>query len=60
MNQQENGYGLDLFFKVDNVTNAQPPEATAAGGITQISNGMNPSIYDMLGRMFHAGVRFKM
>ena len=32
----------------------------ASGGITQISNGINPSIYDVLGRMFHAGVRFKM
>ncbi len=59
-NQQEDGYGMDVFFKVDNVTNANPPEATAAGGITQISNGVNPSIYDVVGRMFHAGVRFKM
>ena len=59
-NQQTDGYGIDLFLKVDNLFNADPPEAAAAGGITQISNGMNPSIYDVLGRMFHAGVRFKM
>ena len=59
-NQQADGYGLDVFFKVDNLTNSSPPEAAAAGGITQISNGVNPSIYDVLGRMFHAGVRFKM
>jgi len=51
-------YNIDehwqLFGKIDNVTNVDPPAiaATAAN-----SNAVNPSLYDTAGRMYRVGVR---
>jgi len=51
-------YNIDehwqLFGKIDNVTNVDPPAiaATAAN-----SNAVNPSLYDTAGRMYRFGVR---
>ena len=58
--ERDGGSGADVYFKVDNLTNVQPPISSNPGGIVQISQGVNPTIYDVVGRMFHAGVRFKM
>jgi iron complex outermembrane receptor protein len=46
-----------LFGKIDNVTNVDPPAiaATAAN-----SNAVNPSLYDTAGRMYRIGVRLNM
>jgi outer membrane receptor protein involved in Fe transport len=43
-----------LFGKIDNVTDVDPPAiaATAAN-----SNAINPSLYDTAGRMYRVGVR---
>ncbi|MCX7282327.1 MAG: TonB-dependent receptor, partial [Alphaproteobacteria bacterium] len=46
-----------IFSKVDNVTNVNPPPiaATAAN-----SNAVNPSLYDTAGRMYRIGIRVNM
>ena len=46
-----------LFGKIDNVTNVDPPAiaATAAN-----SNAVNPTLYDTAGRMYRVGVRLNM
>jgi outer membrane receptor protein involved in Fe transport len=46
-----------LFGKIDNVTNVDPPAiaATAAN-----SNAVNPSLYDTAGRMYRIGIRLNM
>ncbi|MBA2589124.1 MAG: TonB-dependent receptor [Alphaproteobacteria bacterium] len=46
-----------LFGKIDNVTNVDPPAvaATAAN-----SNAVNPVLYDTAGRMYRVGIRLNM
>jgi outer membrane receptor protein involved in Fe transport len=46
-----------IFGKIDNVTNVDPPAiaATAAN-----SNAVNPTLYDTAGRMYRLGVRVNM
>jgi len=46
-----------LFGKVDNVTNVDPPSIAQAAAN---SSGVNPSLYDTAGRMYRLGVRVNM
>ena len=49
---------IDTFFTIENVTNAPPPEiggSVAAGSIAGAGN----KAYDVLGRQYRAGIRFK-
>jgi outer membrane receptor protein involved in Fe transport len=52
-------YNIDdhwqAFFKVDNVLNHNPPAIPNAAPNTD--NGVNPVIYDVIGRMYRLGVR---
>jgi outer membrane receptor protein involved in Fe transport len=45
-----------LYAKINNVANVAPPPAPGAAGP---SNGVNNTIYDVIGRMFYVGVRFR-
>ena len=49
---------LQLYAAVDNTLNTPPPNIA---GYSVSNNGLstvNATIYDVLGRMYHAGVRF--
>ena len=46
-----------VFGKVDNVTNVDPPSIAAAAANNA---GVNPSLYDTAGRMYRLGVRLNM
>jgi len=47
--------GIEAYFKVDNLFNKQPePNPQTNTGID-----VNPSLYDVIGRMYRVGVRFK-
>lgn len=56
----DSGVETQVFLKIDNVINKDPAIVAAGGNINFINNGTNPAIYDILGRVFRAGVRFKM
>jgi outer membrane receptor protein involved in Fe transport len=47
-----------VFGKVDNVGNADP--VMIYSNAPNNANGVNPSLYDVIGRMYHVGVRLKM
>jgi outer membrane receptor protein involved in Fe transport len=49
------------YFKIDNITNFAPvPNPTGANGTpAPNSNGINPALYDTIGRMYRIGVRLK-
>ena len=46
-----------LFAKIDNVTNVDPPSIAAAAAN---SNAINPNLYDTAGRLYRLGVRLNM
>jgi iron complex outermembrane receptor protein len=52
------GYQLSsaaqFYMKIDNVANISPPPSPS---ISAPSYGVNPALYDVIGRMFRAGVR---
>jgi outer membrane receptor protein involved in Fe transport len=45
---------LELYTKIDNLANADPLPAPVGAS----ANGANASLYDVIGRMFHAGLRY--
>jgi iron complex outermembrane receptor protein len=45
-----------LWFKIDNLTNQNPGNAYSYGPANQGPNN-NPTLYDVLGRYYHVGVR---
>ena len=47
-----------LFGKIDNVTNVDPPAIASAAPNT--SMGVNPLLYDTVGRLYRLGVRLNM
>jgi len=55
-------YNLDehwqVFGKIDNVTNVDPPAIANAAPNTAM--GVNPSLYDTIGRLYRVGVRLNM
>jgi iron complex outermembrane receptor protein len=42
------------YFKIDNIGNVDPAAAPQAN----LSFGINPALYDVLGRVYRAGVRY--
>jgi iron complex outermembrane receptor protein len=55
------GADVDAFFNVTNLTNKDPAVvAQGPGGFPYASIPANPALYDVLGRTFRAGVRFKL
>lgn len=48
---------MDLFFRVDNLMDLDPPVAPSLGGNTFVDTGVNPALHDVIGRTFRAGVR---
>ncbi len=44
---------LSLYFKIDNVTDVSPPSAPQTG----TGYGINPFLYDVLGRQYRVGAR---
>lgn len=61
MYAREEGREVDLFLTVSNLLDKDPPVvATGPGGFPYTASPTNPGLYDVLGRMFRAGVRFNM
>jgi hypothetical protein len=54
---KDQGADAEAFVTISNVTNEQP-KPVASASYWYMST--NPFLYDVLGRVFHAGVRFKM
>jgi iron complex outermembrane recepter protein len=45
-----------LYFKIDNLTNQNPGNASVYGPANQ-SPPLNPALYDVIGRFYHIGFR---
>jgi outer membrane receptor protein involved in Fe transport len=52
--------GLEVFLAVDNITNKDPAQMAFGPSIGSAPISINPLLYDVLGRMFRFGARFKM
>jgi iron complex outermembrane recepter protein len=50
---------FELFFKVDNLTDRDPPPAGGITGASFVDPGVNPLLYDTLGRAYRAGLRLQ-
>ncbi len=50
----------DIFLNVQNVTNKDPAQVPRINGTPYGYAQTNPILYDILGRVFRAGVRFRM
>lgn len=51
---------IELYGKVDNVFNIDPPIAASAGINPYLVRATNSALYDMLGRFYRIGVRFSL
>jgi outer membrane receptor protein involved in Fe transport len=49
---------LEFYAAVDNTLNTPPPNIASYSVSNNGLSTVNPSIYDVLGRMYHAGFRF--
>jgi outer membrane receptor protein involved in Fe transport len=49
---------VQLYAAVDNVWDTPPPTTVGTNPSTNGGSSVNVSVYDTLGRMYHAGVRF--
>ena len=49
---------LQFYAAVDNTLNTPPPNIASYSLSNNGLSTVNPSIYDVLGRMYHAGFRF--
>ena len=57
----EDGYGLETFLNIQNLANKDPATvAHGPAGVAWALTTTNATFYDVMGRRFHAGVRFKM
>ena len=56
----ESAGDLSFFFNVSNALNKAPPSVPNSGGLLYAGKGTNVTLYDILGRSFRAGVRFRM
>ena len=55
----EFGKGTQIYFAVQNLFDRDPPVAPIYGATGFLSTGTNGYLYDVIGRQFRAGVRFK-
>jgi outer membrane receptor protein involved in Fe transport len=54
------GLGTELFVTVNNLLNKNPPLAPSGFFVFGVSNGgTNPSLYDIVGRQYSAGIRLR-
>lgn len=53
-------HNLETFVAVDNIANKDPAQMAFGPGIGIAPLSINPVVYDVLGRVFRFGVRFKM
>jgi iron complex outermembrane receptor protein len=52
---------MELYMVVKNIADKDPPVvAPGPGGVAFVTSPNNPTFYDYLGRVYYAGVRFKM
>jgi iron complex outermembrane receptor protein len=49
---------VQFYLSLDNALNTPPPQIVAYSPSTNPFSTTNPTQYDVLGRMYHAGVRF--
>jgi hypothetical protein len=49
---------MQFYLSVDNVLDTPPPVTVAAGSTSNNGISTTSSQYDILGRMWHTGVRF--
>jgi hypothetical protein len=55
------GYDLSAFLNVANIANKDPVTvASGPGGLPYAQPATNPTLYDVLGRVFRAGIRLQM
>lgn len=50
---------MEVFFKVENVADRDPPPVGSIAGASFVDPGVNPLLYDTVGRTFRAGVRLQ-
>ncbi len=48
---------MEVFFKVENLADRDPPPVGSIAGASFVDPGVNPLLYDTVGRTFRAGVR---
>lgn len=61
MSAADDGVNVEMFLNVNNLLNRDPPVvASGPGGFPYATAPTNPGLYDVLGRMFRAGIRFSM
>lgn len=53
----DQGLKSELYFKIDNLFNVDPPIAASAGANPYLVRATNASLYDLLGRFFRVGAR---
>ncbi|WP_176695898.1 TonB-dependent receptor domain-containing protein [Phenylobacterium immobile] len=53
------GAESQIFFKVENVFDTDPPRVASTAGTAYASNGTEGGYYDLIGRYFRLGFRFK-
>jgi len=58
LTKPESGFKSELYFKIDNVFNVDPPLAASAGANPYLVRSVNSALYDVLGRFFRVGARF--
>ncbi len=58
ISRKDDGFGSEIFFKVDNLFNLDPPRAATAGANPYLVRATNAALYDLLGRFYRVGVRF--
>ncbi|MHB1204071.1 MAG: TonB-dependent receptor domain-containing protein [Rhodospirillaceae bacterium] len=61
MHEADDGTDMEAFLNIKNITNKDPAVvAQGPSGTSFTAAPSNPSLYDVLGRVFRAGVRFKL
>jgi outer membrane receptor protein involved in Fe transport len=50
---------VEAFLTIENLANKAPPPVPPGTGIGAAPIGVNTTLYDVLGRTFRGGVRFK-
>lgn len=55
---KDTGAHSQIFFKIDNLFNLDPPKVATAGINPYLVRATNSALYDLLGRTYRLGVRF--
>lgn len=57
---QKLGDHADIIFNIDNLFDRNPPPSPATLGAVQAYSGVNPAVYDVIGRQFRLSFRFRL